>query len=93
MRKTFLGIIISLSVPLFLFVNVWQSQRYMINYFEVRSLVRSQDELVLENKRLVNKVAELESPNRVFEYLNPDVELQKIGGGEIIRIEVIESNE
>ncbi len=89
MRKSFLGILISLSVPLFLFVNVWQSQRYMVDYFEVRGLISIQEDLVQNNKRLINRVAELESPARIFSLLDTKTQLEKIGGGEIVRLEVI----
>ena len=93
MRKTFFGILISLSVPLFLFVNVWQSQRYMVNYFEVRGLLSSQEVLVQNNKKLINRVAELESPARIFSLLDTETQLEKIGGAEIVRLEVIGLND
>lgn len=93
MRKTVLGAFISLTVPLFLFVNVWQSQRYMINYFEVKGLIKSQEALVEDNKKLINRVAELESPERVSFLLDSQASLRKIGGGEIVRIEVVGINE
>jgi len=89
MRRSFLAIIVTLSVPLFLFVNVLQSERYMMEYFEVRGLINSQEELVQNNKKLINRVAELESPARVFEYIDTNERLKKIGGGEIVRLEVI----
>lgn len=93
MRKSFLGAFISLTVPLLLFVNVWQSQRYMIDYFEVKGLIKSQETLVQDNKKLINRVAELESPERVSFLLDSQVELKKIGGGEIVRLEVVDVNE
>lgn len=89
MRKSFFGILISLSIPLFLFVNVWQSQKYMVDYFDVRGLVRKQGILVQDNKKLINRVAELESPARIFNLLDTGTQLEKIGGGEIVRLEVI----
>lgn len=89
MRKSFFGILISLSVPLLLFVNVLQSQKYMTNYFEVKGLISTQELLVQNNKKLINRVAELESPTRIFDLLDTEKQLQKIGGGEIVRIEVV----
>ena len=89
MRKSFFGILISLSIPLFLFVNVWQSQRYMVDYFEVRGLIGQQEFLVQNNKKLINRVAELESPARIFNLLDTKTQLKKIGGGEIVRLEVV----
>lgn len=93
MRKTFLGIFASLTVPFFLFVNVWQSQKYMIDYFEVKGLIKSQENFVQDNKKLINRVAELESPTRVSILLDSEASLKKIGGGEIVRIEVMDNNE
>lgn len=93
MRRGFLGILISLSVPLLLFVNVWQSERYMINYFEVKGLISDQEQLVKNNKKLINRVAELESPSRIFDLLDSESTLEKIGGGEIVRLEVIDTDD
>lgn len=93
MKKALLSAFITMTVPLLLFVNVWQSQRYMIDYFEVKSLVSDQEEFVQSNKRLVNRMAELESPTRLISMLDSDATLRKIGGGEIVRIEVVNVNE
>ncbi len=90
MKKYFLGVVASLSVPLLLFVNVLQSQKYMINYFEVKGLISKQELIVQENKKLINRVAELESPKRVVDLLDSEGLIEKIGGGEIIRIEVVD---
>lgn len=83
-------IAVSFTVPLFLFMNVWQSHRFMIHSFEVKGLIRTQERIVKKNKELVSKVAELESPIRVVELLDSSAALRKIGGGEIVRIEVVE---
>ena len=93
MRKAVLGIFMSLTVPLFLFANVWQSQRFMVEYFEVKGLITTQESIVQDNKKLINRVAELESPERVSFLLDSQAELRKIGGGEIVRIEVLDNNE
>lgn len=90
MKKKLLCFAISLTVPLFLFVNVLQAQKFMIHSFEVRGLIRSQERIVKQNKELINKVAELESPVRVVDLLDSRTAIKKIGGGEIVRIEVVE---
>lgn len=90
MRKALLGVVASLSVPLFLFVNVWQSQKYMVNYFEVKGLIDTQTSITQDNKRLINRVAEFESPARVVEILDESAIIEKIGGGEIVRLEVVD---
>ncbi len=93
MRKKLLCIAISLSVPLLLFVNVWQSQKYMLEYFEIKDLITTQDRLVVGNKDLVNRVAELESPTRVVDIVDENMSLDKIAGGDIVRIQVVDDNE
>lgn len=93
MRRSLFGILISFSVPLLIFVNVWQSQRYMTDYFEVRGLISHQELIVQNNKKLINRVAELESPTRVVDILETESILVKIGGGEIVRLEVIDKGE
>ena len=92
MKRSIFGVLISLTIPLLLFINVWQSQRYMTSYFEVRGLITRQDNLVKDNKILISRVAELESPSRVVSFFEGDDLLKKIGGGEIVRIEVIDSD-
>lgn len=93
MKKKLLFLVISFSVPLMLFLNVWQSHRYMIHSFEAKGLIRKQGVIVKNNKKYINSVAELESPARVVELLDSRVLLERIGGGEIIRIEIKEGDE
>lgn len=93
MKKKLLCIAVSFTVPLFLFMNVWQSHRYMIHSFEVKGLIRNQGMIVKKNKEYMNTVAELESPTRVVDLLDSKIALERIGGGEIIRIEIVEDNE
>lgn len=90
MKRKLLCFAITFTVPLFLFMNVLQAQKYMLHSFEVKGLLRSQERIVKKNKELINKVAELESPVRVVELLDSRAALRKIGGGEIVRIEVVE---
>ncbi len=92
MRRVFLGVAMSLSVPLLLFMNVWQSHKYMLSSFEIKGLIKSQSVLVLENKKLINDVANLESPSRISDLADTTLALKKIGGGEIIRIKVVEDD-
>ena len=40
--------------------------------------------------KYINRVAELESPSRVVELLDSKIVLDRIGGGEIVRIEITE---
>ena len=93
MRKNFLVIIATLTVPFFLFINVWQSQRYMVKYFEAKGLISTQEKIVLDNKRLLNRVAELESPTRIADMAESELLVRKIEGQEVVKLKVVKPNE
>ena len=93
MRKRMLYILATFSVPLLLFVNVWQSQRYMVDYFEVKSLVKSQESLILENKRLLNRVAELDSPMKIVDKAETVLNLYPIKKDGVVRLSLVGDNE
>lgn len=92
MRKKFFCILISLTVPLFLYINVWQSYLYTSSYFEVGELVDSQKRIISGNNVLLNRVAELQSPKRAVERVTEDNNLVPLGDDSIIRVEVLDSD-
>ena len=88
MRKRILYIFATFTVPLFLFFNVWQSQKYMVEYFEVKTLTRTQEDLIVGNKGLLNRVAELEAPVKVVGLVDSIMDLHPIGKDGIVRLRI-----
>lgn len=93
MRKRIIYILATFSVPLLLFVNVWQSQKYMVDFFEVRALVESQESLISGNKRLLNRVAELDSPTKIVDATEASLDLYPIDKDSLVRLHLVGNNE
>ena len=63
--KRIILIIVLLSVPLFVFFNVWQSFRFNYLSDEVSSLEKQQKDWLEMNKRVISGIAVLSSPARI----------------------------
>lgn len=93
MRKNLLVIMATMSVPFLLFLNVWQSQRYMTKYFEAKGLISTQENIVLDNKRLLNRVAELETPTRIANIAESKLLVRKVEGNDVVKLKVVVPHE
>lgn len=89
MRKKILCVFITLTVPLFLYMNVWQSYKFTSNYFEVKGLISTQERLISSNNVLLNRVAVLQSPVRVVESAMTEMVLMPVDEDDIVRVEVV----
>ncbi len=79
-------ILIFLTLPVFLFVNVWQVYRYKNLENTIEQLEEEQQEWVEKNKRLIAGIAVLSSPERLAKLAENDLELEKLTPGRLIRI-------
>ncbi|MFP4563629.1 MAG: cell division protein FtsL [Spirochaetia bacterium] len=79
-------ILIFLTLPVFLFVNVWQVYRYKNFENSIEQLEEEQQEWVEKNKRLIAGIAVLSSPERLAKLAENDLELEKLTPGRLIRI-------
>ncbi|MFP4066281.1 MAG: cell division protein FtsL [Spirochaetaceae bacterium] len=75
--KRYLVIACILSVPIALFVNVWQSYRYESLQRETVRLERAQEEAIERNKRLIAGIAVLRSPARIQDLAESELELER----------------
>ncbi|HDQ14751.1 MAG TPA: cell division protein FtsL [Sediminispirochaeta sp.] len=73
----FLLLILILSVPLLLFVSVFQVYRYQELSREVTELRREQTELLERNKRMIANIAILSSPRRIAKLAEEVLEMEK----------------
>ncbi|MCL2265073.1 MAG: cell division protein FtsL [Treponema sp.] len=69
---------IVLTIPLFLGLLVWQSNRYRDLSGELIRLEQTQKEWIESNKRLIAGIAEYSSPERIDHIAREELALQKI---------------
>jgi len=67
-----------LTIPLFLGLLVWQSNRYQDLSRELIRLEQSQKEWIESNKKLIAGIGEYSSPERIDYIARSQLELQKI---------------
>lgn len=79
-------ILIFLTLPVFLFLNVWQVYRYKNLENAIEHLEEEQQEWVEKNKRLIAGIAVLSSPERLAELAEEDLDLEELPPGRLIRI-------
>lgn len=89
MKKKFLCVLVTFTVPLFLYLNVWQSYRFTSQYFEVKGLISTQERLISDNSLLLNRVAVLQSPTNIAKSAKDELLLVPVEESDVVRIEVV----
>ncbi len=86
-KKTVLVALAVITVPVLLFLNVWQGFRYERMNAEIRNYEYEQKEWFEENKRMLAALSVYSSPARVEKIVDEDSELsiQKPGQAIIIK--------
>jgi cell division protein FtsL len=77
-KRYFLLYFLVFTIPLFLGLLVWQSNRYQNLSRELIRLEQSQIEWVESNKRLIAGISEYSSPDRIENLAKTELNLQKI---------------
>jgi len=77
-RKYLLLYFLVFSIPLFMGLLVWQSNRYQNLTKELDRLDQSQIEWVESNKRLIAGISEFSSPERIDNIARNQLDLNKI---------------
>ena len=77
-----------ISMPLFLGLAVWQSNRYMNLKLEMDRLEQTQADWVEANKRLITGIAVLSSPQRIEHIAENDLDLRKIRPEDVLQIKL-----
>ena len=79
-----------ITIPLFLSLLIWQSNRYRDLSREVRLLEQTQAEWVEGNKRIIADIAEYSSPERIEHIAQDQLELQKIRPERLLQVKIVE---
>jgi len=90
MRRCFLPYLLGLTIPVFLALLVWQSNRYQNLNGELLRLEQSQEEWVESNKRLIAGIAEYSSPERIEQIAKYQLELHKIRPEHLLQVKITE---
>ncbi len=86
--KNVIAILLTLSVPFFLFISVWQSSRYSKMEKELVEYDKEQYRLIEENKRKISGVAILVRNERIEKIARDYLNMRKANSDEIVRIEL-----
>ena len=76
------------TIPLFLGLCVWQSNRYGNLRRELDRLEAAQTEWVESNKRLIAGIAVLSSPERIEHIAQNELELRKIRPEDVLQVRI-----
>jgi cell division protein FtsL len=91
MKKRYLLVYFAvITIPLFLGLVVWQSDRYRNLEQEILRLEQSQAEWVEGNKRLIAANAVLSSPQRIEHIAQKDLGLRKIRLENVLQVNITE---
>lgn len=88
MKKYFFFYLLVLTIPLFLGLLVWQSNRYQNLTRDLARLEQTQAEWVESNKRLVAGIAEYSSPDRIEQIAKGQLELQRIRPEYLLQVKI-----
>jgi len=89
-RRYFLLYLMALTIPLFLGLLVWQSNRYQNLNNELYRLEKTQEEWVESNKRLIADIAEYSSPERIGNAAVNQLDLKKIRPENLLQVNIVE---
>lgn len=87
MKKRFIIVLMSLSVPVFLFFNVRQAFRYTQYRDELNRYLVEQELLSDKNDRLISGISALRSPGRIETIAEEELGLVRKTGRDLIKIE------
>lgn len=88
MMRVVVAVLLTLGIPFFLFVGVWQSSRYANVEKSVVDYDREQYRLIEENKRKISGIAILLRNERIEKIAENSLNMQKASSDKIVRIEI-----
>ena len=88
-RHFFLYLMV-ITIPLFLGLVVWQSNRYQNLVNEISRLENTQVEWVESNKRLIAGIEEYTSPERIERIAVNEMGLRKIRPEYLLQVRIVE---
>jgi cell division protein FtsL len=91
-RRYVLFYLAVITIPLFLLLAVWQSNRYQNLKKEIERLELAQTEWLESNKRLAAEIADNSSPQRIDKIARNLLYLHKIRPEDVLQIRIMEGN-
>ena len=88
MKKQLITYLAVLTIPLFLSLCVWQSNRYNSLKLQLNELEKIQEERVEQNKRLIADIAVYSSPQRIERIARNELKLYKIRPEDVLQIKI-----
>lgn len=88
MMKNILAVFLTLSIPFFLIIGVWQSSTYSKLENALQDYDREQYRLIEENKRKISGVAILLRNERIERIAVQTFNMRKASSDEILRVEL-----
>lgn len=88
MMRVIVAVLLTLGIPFFLFVGVWQSSRYKAVERSVVDYEREQYRLIEENKRKISGIAILLRNERIEKIARDSLKMKKASSDRIVRIEI-----
>jgi cell division protein FtsL len=89
-KHCFFLYLMALTIPLFLGLLVWQSNRYQNLSGQLYNLEKTQEEWVESNKRLIAGIAEYSSPERIGDIAKNISDLQKIRPEHFLQVKILD---
>ena len=91
--KRWLILVLVIVIPAAAFLNVWQVYRYRQLERDITELEDKQLELIEKNRRLIAGMSVYQSPQRLEQLAEGELNLRKIEPGMLIRIQTKEKDE
>ncbi|AIN94923.1 cell division protein FtsL [Treponema putidum] len=91
MKKIF-AIVLTLLIPLLLFLIVLQSSRYVSVERELADYNKEQARIVEENKNKISGISILSKPERIEKIAVEELKMRKALSGEILRVSISKEN-
>jgi cell division protein FtsL len=89
-KRKFVLYFMAVSIPLFLALIVWQSNRYQNLNRELDRLEQTQAEWIESNKKLIAGITEYSSPYRIEYIAENQLELHKIRPENLLQVKIVE---
>ena len=86
MKKVLTAVLV-LSVPMLIFLNVWQVFRYREARETLNLVVEEQEKWLEQNRRVVGAITVYSSPGRVYQIAENQLPLQKLTPEQVVLIE------
>ncbi len=86
--KKIIAIVLTLFIPLLLFLVVLQSSRYYTVEREMKDYDGEQMKIIEENKRKISGISILSKPERIEKIATEELKMRKALSPEILRIEI-----